>query len=63
MTTTDDGRLKAVAIACGPTESGHVLYALTEDGRVWCLWKGEWAEETPIPDQPSGWRKAKERKR
>jgi hypothetical protein len=66
MSRIDDGRLKVVQIAvCGPFGDGsHMLYALTEDGRVWCQWSGTWLEEPPIEDKPSDWqlpRKAAER--
>jgi hypothetical protein len=44
-------RPKVVQIACGAQQGGgHLLYALTEDGRVWSEEKGEWFEVAPILD-------------
>lgn len=65
MDSLDDGRLKVVQIACGSLDEKHVLYALTEDGRIWYQVDGAgvdppWFEEPPIPAGASQWRRKRE---
>lgn len=59
MSEFDDGRLRIVQIACASSAQGPVLYALTEDGRVWSQFKATWDEEPPIPAQRSQWQRAR----
>ena len=43
---------RVIQIACGAAgDGGHMLYALTEDGRIWCQRGGTWLEEAPIPSR------------
>jgi hypothetical protein len=58
MSTLDDGRLRVVQIACGSWSDrdgggSHVLYALTEDGRVWRQRGDVWLDEPPVRDVPT----------
>jgi len=52
MRTRDPRALKVVQIACAAAADGSpMLWALTEDGRIWFLQSGTWLEEPDVVDE------------